>query len=139
MNFPRERRRLYDLIRSTGAGGVVFLSGDRHFGDLSVMEWPGLGYPLFDVTSSGLTQAARKWRPLSPNANRVAGMSFDPNFGLIAIDWQRDDPIVSLQIRDEAGDVRINQKFPLSLLRPPPAPPGTTTTTTTTKATNATR
>ena len=137
MNFPRERRRLYDLIRDTHANGVIFLSGDRHFGDLSVMEAPGVGYPLFDVTSSGLTQAARRWRPLSPNTNRVAGMSFDPNFGLIAIDWQRDDPIVSLQIRDESGDIRINQKLPLSLLRP--AAPATTTTTTTTSAPAAQR
>ena len=135
MNFPRERRRLYELIRDTRAAGVVFLSGDRHFADLSVMEWPGLGYPLFDLTSSGLTQAARKWRPLSPNTNRVAGMSFDTNFGLIAIDWQRDDPIVSLQIRDEAGDVRLNQKLPLSLLRPAAPTTSTTSTTTTRNAT----
>jgi alkaline phosphatase D len=27
-NFPRERQRLYDLIRDTGARGVVYLSGD---------------------------------------------------------------------------------------------------------------
>jgi alkaline phosphatase D len=128
MNFPGERQRLYDLIRDTRANGVIFLSGDRHFADLSVME-AGVGYPLFDVTSSGLTQAARRWRPLSPNTNRVAGMSFDTNFGLIEIDWRVADPIVSLQIRDEAGDVRINQKFPLSLLRPAERTRGTTTTT----------
>jgi alkaline phosphatase D len=33
-NFPRERQRLYDLIRSTAAGGVILLSGDRHIGGL---------------------------------------------------------------------------------------------------------
>jgi alkaline phosphatase D len=30
MNLPRERDRLFKLIRDTGAGGVVLLSGDRH-------------------------------------------------------------------------------------------------------------
>jgi alkaline phosphatase D len=117
MNIPHERRRLYELIRDTKANGVIFLSGDRHFADLSVMDG-GVGYPLFDLTSSGLTQAARAWRPLLPNTQRVAGMSFGTNFGLIAIDWAKPDPIASLQIHDEAGDVRINQKLPLSILRP---------------------
>ena len=118
MNFPRERERLSALIRDTRAGGVVFLSGDRHFADLSVMD-AGVGYPLFDLTSSGLTQAAKQWRPLSPNTQRVAGMSFGTNFGLIAVDWEPADPVVSLQIRDGEGDVRINQKLPLSVLRAP--------------------
>ena len=134
-NFPRERERLYRLIRDTRAGGVVFLSGDRHFGDLSQMDGGG-GYPLFDLTSSGLTQAAPRWRPLSPNVHRVAGMSFDRNFGLITIDWDRPEPILSLQLRDEVGDVRINQKLPLSVLRR--AAPATQATQATT-ATAATR
>ena len=120
MNFPRERDRLYALIRDTRANGVVFLSGDRHFADLSVIDGK-VGYPLFDLTSSGLTQGARQWRPLSANSQRVAGMSFDNNFGLIAVDWEKADPVVSLQIRDVDGDIRINQKLPLSLLRAAPA------------------
>jgi alkaline phosphatase D len=31
-NFPRERQRLYDLVRDSGVNGVIFLSGDRHVG-----------------------------------------------------------------------------------------------------------
>src|SRR5262245_28721475 len=52
-NFPAERARMLKLLRETKANGVVFLSGDRHLAELSQME-SGLGYPLFDLTSSGL-------------------------------------------------------------------------------------
>jgi alkaline phosphatase D len=34
-NFPLERERLLQLIGSTRAEGVVFVSGDRHFTGLS--------------------------------------------------------------------------------------------------------
>lgn len=117
MNFPHERQRLFALIRDTRATGVLFLSGDRHLAELSMMDG-GVGYPLFDLTSSGLNQASRSWRPLEENRHRVGTMNWGDNFGLIAIDWDRPDPVISLQVRDEDGDVRIQQKINLSVLRP---------------------
>jgi alkaline phosphatase D len=132
MNFPRERQRLFALIRQTRAHGIVVLSGDRHFADLSMMD-AGIGYPIYDLTSSGLTQGAAKWRPLQENSHRVAGMSYGDNFGLVQIDWSRPDPLVSLQVRDGEGDVRIHEKIPLSVLRPA-APPAATTAPTTARA-----
>jgi alkaline phosphatase D len=131
-NFPRERRRLFDLIRDTGAHGVVILSGDRHVADLSLAEDTGIGYPLYDLTSSGLTQGADAWRGPGPNTHRVAGMSWGDNFGLVLIDWSHGDsngggPMLSLQARDGSGDVRINEKVPLRVLQPkPPATKPTT-------------
>lgn len=116
-NFPNERERLYSLIRETGASGVVVISGDRHLAELSMMD-AGIGYPLYDLTSSGLNQAARGWRPFEPNGHRVATMNWGNNFGLISIDWDRDDPLIRLQIRDEDGETTIQQKVPLSLLQP---------------------
>ena len=82
MNFPRERERLFKLIRETGAEGLIILSGDRHLAELSTMD-AGLGYPLYDLTSSGLNQAFRSWRPLETNRHRVATMGWGDNFGLI--------------------------------------------------------
>jgi alkaline phosphatase D len=117
MNFPRERERLFKLIRETEAGGVVFLSGDRHLAELSLMDG-GAGYPLYDLTSSGLNQAFGRWRRQEANRHRVASMNYGDNFGVVTIDWDRDDPRVSLQIRDVEGDVMLQQKVPLSLLRP---------------------
>ncbi len=117
MNFPHERARLYKLLRDTGAAGVVILSGDRHLAELSLMD-AGLGYPLYDLTSSGLNQGNKFWRKLEKNSHRVATMNFGNNFGLITLAWDKKDPLIGLQIRDEDGDITIQQKIPLSLLQP---------------------
>lgn len=118
MNFPLERERLFKLIRDTKAEGVIFLSGDRHFAELSVIDG-GVGYPLYDFTSSGLNRG-RDWRYPESNPHRVQMMHYGDNFGLIEIDW-KNAPRVSLQIRDVKGDVITQQKFPLKLLHRPTA------------------
>lgn len=116
-NLPHERDRLYKLIRDTGAAGLFCISGDRHLAELSVMD-AALGYPLYDLTSSGLTQAFSKWRRLETNRHRVMTMNVGNNFGVIAIDWSRPDPFLSFQIRDELGDITIQEKVALSVLKP---------------------
>ncbi|MCL5287678.1 MAG: alkaline phosphatase family protein [Acidobacteria bacterium] len=121
-NLPLERQRLFDLIKTTGAGGVLFLSGDRHLAELSMMDG-GVGYPLFDLTSSGLNVARKAWRPFEPNRHRAATMNVGDNFGLVQIEWDRADPRISLQIRDVDGEITIQRKIPLSLLQPRKAAP----------------
>ena len=48
-------------------------------------------------------------------------MNRGENFGLIAIDWGRPDPRISLQIRDVEGDITIQHKLSLSDIRRRPA------------------
>ncbi len=117
LNLPHERERLFQVLRQTQAGGVIILSGDRHLGELSLMD-AGIGYPLYDLTSSGLNMGTLRWRRLEVNRHRVATMNQGHNFGLVAIDWSRQDPLVGLQIRDEEGDITIQEKLPLRLLQP---------------------
>lgn len=117
MNIPHERDRLFKLLRETKAGGVVILSGDRHLAEISMMD-AGIGYPLYDVTSSGLNQGNKTWRRQEANRHRVGTMNFGDNFGTIEIDWSTSDPLVRLQIRDVVGDIIIQQKIPLGLLQP---------------------
>lgn len=116
MNIPHERERLFKLIRDTKAGGVIVLSGDRHLAELSMMDG-GAGYPIYDLTSSGLNQASPRWRKHETNRHRVGSMNYGDNFGAIAIDWDRAEPRVSLQIRDDEGDVILQQKAPLKVLQ----------------------
>ncbi|MCI0685149.1 MAG: alkaline phosphatase D family protein [Gemmataceae bacterium] len=116
-NLPHERDRLFKLIRATGAAGLFCISGDRHLAELSMMD-AGIGYPLYDLTSSGLNQGFGKWRKLETNRHRVMTMNTGNNFGVITIDWSRPDPRLSLQIRDEAGDIAIQERVPLSVLKP---------------------
>lgn len=43
-------------------GGVFFISGDVHFGEITRYDC-ATGYPLYDVTASGITQAVEKVVP----------------------------------------------------------------------------
>ncbi len=119
MNLPLERERLFRTLKESQVDGVLFLSGDRHLAELSMMD-AGLGYPLYDITASGFNQAFRAWRPYEPNQHRVATMNWGDNFGTIQIDWNRPDPLLRLQIRDVQGEVVIQQKVWLSTLKRKP-------------------
>src|SRR5690606_5531844 len=68
-NLPRERSRLLELIDSTGAEGVLFLSGDRHWSELSRLD-EGVPYPLYDLTSSSLNQVHPRGTP-TENRHRL--------------------------------------------------------------------
>lgn len=123
--LPAERERLFALLRETAAAGVVVLSGDRHHGELSVGD-AGLGYPLHDLTASGLN-CARERPAGEPNRLREGPLVGKDHFGLVEVDWSRPDPLVSLQLRDVAGTALLRREVRLSGLAPrelygPPAP-----------------
>ena len=118
-NLPKERRKLFELIRDTAATGVVFLTGDRHTAEISMLPHETDGspaYPLYDVTSSGLNQNG-----FSQEENRYRAEKEEPfgksNFGLIRIDWTAEDPSVELQIRDEDGKIVREAKTTLGQLK----------------------
>ena len=118
-NFPNERSKLFDLIRASKANGLIVLSGDRHLAELSCME-DAIDYPLYDLTSSGLNMASKVWRPVEVNRHRVATMPYGDNFGMIHIDWEtkEKDPLITLEVRDDQGEIAIRHKIPLSILQP---------------------
>jgi len=116
-NIPAERARLYKAVKDANAAGVIVLSGDRHLAEIS-MAPKGVGYPLFDVTSSGFNQGFKAWRPVEKNTRLVAAMHHGNNFGWITIDWAAETPKILLQVRDEEGEIAVKETIPLSLLKP---------------------
>jgi alkaline phosphatase D len=116
-NFPRERKMLFDLIRATRASGVIILSGDRHHGELSVMEGAA-DYPLYDLTSSALNATRRRPPSSEPNRHRLSLIGGTDNFGLIEIDWGRSDPLIAMQLRDAEGHILSQRRISLSQLQP---------------------
>lgn len=125
-NFPKERERLFRLIRQTGANGVIFLSGDRHLAEISRLPADhrlGVGYPLFDITSSSLNTPSGNFTKAKVrfanqiNSYRVGLTFFDVNFGNVLIDWEAADPVIRCQVRDEQGGVVLQQRLMLSQLR----------------------
>lgn len=101
-NFLFEQQRMVDLIQETKANGVIFISGDVHWGEISRRFVKG-GYDLYDVTSSGLN---RDWHAVSPNKYRVGNPVREHNFGLIEIDWSNQYPQVGLSLYDVNGVLR---------------------------------
>lgn len=114
-NFPAEQQRLYDLIRQTGAGGVVFVSGDRHLIEISRNAGPGTPYPMWDFTSSGMTDPTREFS--EPNRYRVGPVLKRTNFGVIRIDWSA-GPKLQFEGRGEFGQVLMQQSVALPSLQP---------------------
>ncbi|MFT5468599.1 MAG: N-acyl-D-aspartate/D-glutamate deacylase [Verrucomicrobiales bacterium] len=113
-NLPRQRQQVLDLIAKTKANGVVFISGDRHWADLSVQTDDGAPYPIYDLTSSALNQIHPRGTP-TENRFRVIDETYHKeNFGEIEIDWEKGK--LALRIRNLEGDVRIEKSVSLKTL-----------------------
>jgi alkaline phosphatase D len=114
INYAEDHQRLLQAIRSTRANGFLCLSGDTHYAEASCLR-TNVPYPLWDFTSSGLTET---WPVLPPNSRRVGEAWREPNFGLLQIDWS--DPAavrVTAQVRDVTSAVRIEQRLDSRELR----------------------
>lgn len=120
--FPKERDCLFKLINDSKRDGVFFISGDVHFGEITRYDCAA-GYPLYDITSSGLTQAVEKVLPsplrfivrflawFTPSTMRVKNQNCryrsctygEPNFGAIQINWDASPVNLKIQVRDING------------------------------------
>lgn len=103
--YPQEQQWLIDLIRKQSLR-VVFISGDRHIHEISVLEQVDGSYPLADITSSGLTHSWEDF-PGEENTNRVGKVYTGLGFGLILIDWSDGAPKLQLEIRDPDNQTQI--------------------------------
>jgi alkaline phosphatase D len=115
-NFPHDQQRLIDLIRRKRANGVVFLSGDTHYAELSKLD-VNVPYTLWDLTASGLTEV---WPVRTPNANKVSEVLREPNFGFVEIDWAGPQTKVTLSVQDQNGVRRIAKQLSLAELAQQP-------------------
>ena len=110
MNFARDHQRLFAAIREAKANGLVCISGDTHYAELSMLDL-NTPYPIWDLTSSGLTEV---WHVLPPNELRVGEALRENNFGIIDIDWAKRELL--MQVCDVKGEVRISRKVALNTL-----------------------
>lgn len=135
--FPTERSRLYALLHDTNASGVVFISGDVHFGEIARFDC-GLTYPVYDFTSSGLTEAVKDKAPfplsvvlaycswIMPHTMRIMNSRCTTksciygkvNFGTFEIDWEANPVTVNANIRDVHGRPMLGETLYLSELQP---------------------
>lgn len=138
--LPKEKQRLFDLIKKTDAKGILFISGDRHLSELMRIDpkESGLSYPLYDLTSSSFNKSIEKilaekvhpllydYLPLARISNALVTTKtsrqiyhtiFEDNFGMIAIDWQKGNPLIELSLIGEGGEKLLSHTLSLEELQ----------------------
>ncbi|MEM6803234.1 MAG: alkaline phosphatase D family protein [Bacteroidota bacterium] len=98
-NFPKARKRFFDLMEKTKPSNTILISGDRHITEISKIELEGLDYPLYDITSSGLTHSFERIREVGEINSHREGDKYagDKNYGLFDIDWEKDQLKVEIR------------------------------------------
>jgi phosphodiesterase/alkaline phosphatase D-like protein len=103
--FPDEQRELFDFIRRERITGVLFLSGDRHFGELLKVQLEDC-YPFYELTASPLTARPANGHPDEVNnAARVPGtwVRGQRHFGLIRVQGKRGERKLILSLCNTQG------------------------------------
>ncbi len=116
--FAGERRELLDRIREEGIRGVVFLTGDRHMTELTVLEREGT-YPLHDLTVSPLTSSAYREGGQEPNFRREDGtLVTQRNFAVLEFTGPRTDREMTIRVFDREGEEVWSRSLRARSLRP---------------------
>ena len=116
---PLERERLISLLRTTNAGGVIVISGDRHAAEISKLPQrdSGISYPIYELTASSLNASFNIGD--EPNRYREGKKLGCVNFGTVDIDWNSGiDAEIQLAIHNaESGEKLQEVNFPLSSIQ----------------------
>lgn len=114
---PGERARLLEALRAERIPGVLFLSGDKHWTELSRMDREGT-YPLYDLTVSPLTAGLSSGWQREQNAHRVEGtLVTERNFGILDVTGPRADRLLTIRIHAADGSVKWTRQIAASELR----------------------
>ena len=101
-NYAEERNYLLDLLAKNNIKNVVFLTGDRHFSELSELKLSG-NVRVLDITASPLTS-----KPYSNskeiNSNRVEGTFLgEQNFAHITFTGTAKERTLGIVLMDKNG------------------------------------
>jgi len=100
---PEEREELLQFLDSTRIPGVIFLSGDRHFTELSRLERKGL-YPLYELTTSPLTASPFRNADREPNPLRIPEtLVTERNFALLEFTGPASDRELVIRVYNAGG------------------------------------
>lgn len=100
-NFPEELNYLISEIKANQIDGVIFLTGDRHFSELSILKEDGL-YPLHDFTVSPLNSGG--YTPNENNTNRIAeSLITERNFATFQVSGKKEERRLEVQYYDANG------------------------------------
>lgn len=116
-DYPASRSRLLRLLASSGASGVVILSGGRLVGELSRLQDKLLPYPLHELTSGGFSHTDYRYAH-DPNRLRIGETHVGLSFGLAEITWSP-APRLTLSLVSASGEKPLSLTLDAAALRDP--------------------
>ena len=123
--FAAERAAFAEWLARERIEGVIFLSGDRHFGELLKIERAG-AYPLYEFTSSPLTSRppARLDKADTANPDVVPGtLVVKRQFGLLRVSGPGNNRRIAFEAHDAEGTLLWRHEIAANDLRFPRATP----------------
>lgn len=114
--YPEEKEKLLSLIQAENIKGVLFLTGDRHQTELSVLKRDNT-YPLYDLTVSPLT-ASPYDSSKEANYLRVPNTIVTKrNFAIMKVLGKKKDRKLNFSIYDTDGKELWNKEIKEAELR----------------------
>lgn len=103
-HFPSEVNRMLKLVKTYKPQGIVFLTGDKHFGTIFK------SYGQLEMISSGMTHIVnyKAWWYLR---RKFPITWFGLNYGLIDIAWENSIPVITMSFRSVDGRDIYKQKY----------------------------
>jgi alkaline phosphatase D len=101
--YKEEKNYILDQINANNINGVLFLSGDRHFSELSKISTTK-SKDIYDWTVSPLTSGIATSYKEDVNENRVEGSLFTENcFGIISFSGEKEKRKIKLTLYNKDG------------------------------------
>ena len=109
--FDQERQEIIDFIYNQEIKNVVFLTGDRHFTELSILTKNDKP-TIYDLTLSALTSGSNTHALEEENDNRIEGtVVMKRNFGVISFSGTKDERIMKINVCDTNGNEIWTKEF----------------------------
>jgi len=106
-DYPSSKAYMLETLNKYKPSGVIFLTGDKHFGAISQKE------NLIEIMSSGMTHGPSKiFYPLL--RKRFHNPYFQLNYAFINIDWDATPLQVTAQIKGRENKVAIERVLKLN-------------------------
>ncbi|GAL82889.1 phosphodiesterase [Sporocytophaga myxococcoides] len=100
--YKKEWKYFLSELDKSGVGGVILLTGDRHFSEVTMMPREN-NYPLYELTSSPLTSSIAK-REMGHNKLRIEGsLTAERNFSIITIGGEGEKRFVNMISYSNSG------------------------------------
>jgi alkaline phosphatase D len=118
-DFPADRKEILNFIRENQIEGVIFISGDRHFTELTKVGRAGT-YPLYDLTSSpisaGIAGVIKSGKETNPQ--RVPGtLAATQNYCSVTVTGEKKERKLVIRCFDKENNLQWTHEILAAELR----------------------